>query len=267
MSRTTLGLFGCGTLAGIIADGLVTDLRDRYEVIGVCDIDTDAASRMAQKVSSRCCAGIDELLGLKPQMIIEAASAQVLRENAVKILEAGSDLLPLSVGAFADTEFFSEVEQAAIRCGRTVNIPSGAIGGFDLMGAGMAAGDLSAEILMEKPPRALVNSPAFKGTADDTEPMDVFEGTSAEAIKEFPKNVNVAVALGLATLGPDLTRVRVRSNPALSRNRHTVTLDGRFGSAKIVIEAAPSSNPSSSALAAYSVLALLKRLASPVKIG
>ena len=35
------------------------------------------------------------------------------------------------------------------------------------------------------------------------EPLRIFEGTAREAAKGFPANLNVAVALSLAGIGPD----------------------------------------------------------------
>ncbi len=263
----SIALLGCGTLASIIAEGIKNDLSAYYRVTAVCDINREAADKLAGELDCPAFTGLEDMLGVHPEIVVEAAAGSVLKEHALAIIGSGADLIPLSVGAFADRSFFEKVSEAAEKRGVTVRIPSGAIGGFDLMGAGMAAGELSAGVLTEKPPRALINSPWFTGTAEDTEPREVFSGSAAEAIEKFPKNVNVAVALGLATLGPDNTRVAIRSDPSLPRNRHTITLEGRFGKAVIAIEAAPSSNPGSSSLAAYSVLALLKRLASHVQIG
>ncbi len=263
----TLALLGCGTLASIIADGVARDLAREYRIIGVCDINSGAAENLAKKLGCEAFTELKDMLLKKPDIVVEAAAGPVLKENAVSILESGADLIPLSVGAFTDPGLYGRILEAAEKNGCTVHIPSGAIGGFDLMGAGMAAGGLTASVTTEKPPKALMNSQWFTGTEADTEVREVFSGSAAEAIEKFPKNVNVAVALGLATLGPANTKVNIRSNPALKRNRHTIELEGNFGKATIAIEAAPSSNPGSSSLAAYSVLALLKRMASPVQIG
>ena len=263
----TIAFLGCGTLAAIIAEGIKNDLSGHYSIIAVCDIREEAAKKLAAECGCQPFTDIEEMLKTGPDMVVEAAAGSVLKENAAAILKSGADLVPLSVGAFADPGFYGELSSLAEENGRTVHVPSGAIGGFDLMGAGMAAGCLSASVVTEKPPKALMNSPWFKGSPDDTEEREVFSGTALEAIEKFPKNVNVAVALGIATVGPDRARVSIRSVPGLPRNRHTITLDGNFGHAAVTIEAAPSSNPSSSSLAAYSVLALLKKLASPIKIG
>ena len=55
-----------------------------------------------------------------------------------------------------------------------------------------------------------------------TAPLKVFEGSAREAIAGFPANVNVAVALSLAGVGPDRTRVEIWADPGVTRNTHTI---------------------------------------------
>ncbi|HEY5365831.1 MAG TPA: aspartate dehydrogenase domain-containing protein, partial [Casimicrobiaceae bacterium] len=116
----------------------------------------------------------------------------------------------------------------------------------------------------EKPPRAFNGAAAE--TSDDAV-REIYRGSAREAIARFPQNVNVVAALSLATTGLDDTTITIRSNPRLTNNRHTVTLEGAFGSARLEVEARPSpDNPKSSLLAAFSVLSLLRKIASPIQI-
>ena len=46
-----------------------------------------------------------------------------------------------------------------------------------------------------------------------TEPLKIFDGTAREAAKGFPANLNVAVALSFAGIGPDRTRVQIWADP------------------------------------------------------
>ena len=93
----------------------------------------------------------------------------------------------------------------------------------------------------------------------------VFSGTAKEAIEYFPKNVNVAVATALATVGVDNTKVVIKSIPNLTSNKHEIQLLGNTMKITVGIESTPSNdNPKSSSLAAYSVIALLKNLVSTI---
>jgi len=170
--------------------------------------------------------------------------------------------------AFADDGFRKTIVRIAREAGRRIHVPAGAIGGLDIVQAAIAAGDVVAKITTEKSTEAILQRSAQAADGvRDAGPTDLFVGSAGDAIRRFPKNVNVAVTLSLALEDLDRATVVVRSNPALTRNRHCIELEGAFGRARIEIDAAPSSTiPRSSALASYSVLALLKRLASTLQI-
>ena len=93
----------------------------------------------------------------------------------------------------------------------------------------------------------------------------MFSGSAEEAIKLFPENINVAVAIALPTNGVADTKVVINSIPNAKSNKHSVKLIGETIRVEVIIESIPSAdNPKSSALAAYSVIALLKNLVSPI---
>jgi aspartate dehydrogenase len=122
-----------------------------------------------------------------------------------------------------------------------------------------------------KPPRALVGAPYLDahGIPLDAlrEATVVFDGSAREACRGFPANVNVAAAVSLAGIGPDRTRVRIVADPAIARNTHDIEVIGDFGRLTVHIENAPSANPRTGVLAAQSIIAVLKKLASPIRVG
>lgn len=94
---------------------------------------------------------------------------------------------------------------------------------------------------------------------------EIFSGSAKEAIKLFPKNVNVAVATALVTTGVEETKVAIRSIANRKSNKHIIKLTGETINVDLIIESTPSENsPKSSSLATYSVIALLKNLVSPI---
>jgi aspartate dehydrogenase len=238
-----------------------------YRLGAVLDASAERAQALADATGAVCCRDVAELLATGPEYVIEAANGSVLQDVAVACLDV-AHLVVLSTGAFADDAFRVTAERAAARSGRKIYIASGALGAFDLVQAARMAGPLEVRMRTCKPPRALTGAPSL---ADESLPQDVerdvFRGTARQAIAAFPQNVNVAVALSLAGVGVDETTITVTSTPAATRNRHIVELQGAFGSARLEIEARPSpDNPKSSLLAAYSVLALLRKLRSPIQI-
>ena len=88
----------------------------------------------------------------------------------------------------------------------------------------------------------------------------MFEGNALDAVKAFPKNVNVAAALSFAGLGPEKTEVCVIADPEATLNSHEVCAEGVFGRLTAKTENKPSPrNAKSSYLASLSAIAELRR--------
>jgi aspartate dehydrogenase len=95
----------------------------------------------------------------------------------------------------------------------------------------------------------------------------VFEGSAREAAAGFPANVNVAAALSLAGIGPDRTRVEIWADPTVDRNCHSIEVDADSARFSLKIENVPSENPRTGRITALSVLAALRKLHNPLRIG
>jgi Domain of unknown function DUF108 len=82
-----------------------------------------------------------------------------------------------------------------------------------------------------------------EGQSGAFEPLRVFEGTPREAAICFPANLNVAVALSLAGIGPDRMTLEIWADPSLERERAPGR--GRLGFCKLldVDRSVPSDNP------------------------
>ena len=162
------------------------------------------------------------------------------------------------MGALADPILRDSIEELAAGTGRKVYIPSGAIVGLDGLKTGKFA-DITRVVLRT------TKSPASLGIATDTR-MLVFKGTAADCIREFPKNINVAVAIELAS-GVE-AEVELWVDPAATRNIHELTYEGEFGEVTITVRNNPSpDNPATSYLAALSILTLLRNIDRPLQIG
>jgi aspartate dehydrogenase len=210
--------------------------------------------------------GFEALLE-RADVVVEAATQAALVERAPAILEAGRDLVVLSVGALLDHPEW--VERAAAR-GVRIHAPSAAIAGLDGLKGAAVDGHLDAVVMeTRKPPRGLAGAPGVAGLdlGALTAPTLVFEGTAREACRAFPANVNVVAAVSLAGLGPDRTCIRIHADPWIDRNRHTVTAEGAFGRLRIEIENVPSENPRTGKLAYLSTIAYLRDLGAPLRVG
>ena len=178
----------------------------------------------------------------------------------------------VSVGALADAEFFGRLIERAKQEGRRLYVPSGAIGGLDIIKAAVSGGLDECRLTTTKPPRALNGALYLREQGIDLETIReatvIFEGTAAQAVRCFPQNLNVAATISLAGLGLDRTTVRIIADPAATRNVHEVFVRGNFGEATIRLVNQPSlDNPKSSYLASLSVIATLQCVSQQFQLG
>ena len=87
-----------------------------------------------------------------------------------------------------------------------------------------------------------------------------------KAIEGFPKNVNVAVASAIASVGTEDMQVEITSCPGEKNNIHRITTENNLGKAVIEITSKPDpENPRSSIITAWSIVALLENLAGYIQ--
>jgi aspartate dehydrogenase len=74
--------------------------------------------------------------------------------------------------------------------------------------------------------------------------------------------------LALAGIGPDRTTIEIWADPAVDRNIHRIEVEADAARLMFQIENVPSlENPRTGRLTPLSVVALLKKLSSPLAIG
>lgn len=268
-----LGLIGCGSIGGAVVKAVAAGCLPGLQLAGIADpVGMEAAARVAAAVNCPFFDGVPCLLDVQPDLVLEAASADAVRSFAVDIFESGADLMIVSVGALADAEFFGRLIELAKRTNRRLHIPSGAIGGLDIVKAAVFGGLEECRLTTTKPPGTLSGAPYVRQRGIDLEsirqPTVIFEGTASQAVRYFPQNLNVAAAISLAGLGLERTTVRIVADPAATRNVHEVFIRGNFGEATIRLVNQPSpDNPKSSRLASLSVIATLHRVSQQFQIG
>jgi len=241
--KKALGIIGCGAIGTVIAKATANKIVDCDEVI-LYDVVVERAKKLGKSLSIKTVIvnNIDEMIRLNPKVIIEAASQQAVKEYANKILERSIHLIVLSVGALLDLDVKSN----------KIHIPSGAIGGLDAISSAALAGISEAILTTRKNPRSL-------GRSDKKETI-VYEGPAEEAVRLYPKNINVAATLALA-VQPAKLKVRIISDLNVTRNVHEIKIKWKHGEMllKFTNETHPE-NPKTSALAAWSAINLLKNL-------
>jgi len=202
-------------------------------------------------------------------IVVECAPAAVLRDISEPALAAGRTLIVLSCGALLDN---LDLIDLARRQGGRILVPSGALLGLDAVQAAAQGVISRIHMITRKPPNGLDGAPYLVehgiGVAGLDRAFCVFTGTAREAARGFPANVNVAAALALAGIGPDRTTIEIWADPGVTRNIHRIEVEADAARLTLQIENVPSlENPKTGRLTPLSVIALLRKLSSPLAIG
>ena len=204
---------------------------------------------------------INRLLEDDIDLIVEAATVSSVKRYLPKVIKR-KDAVIISVGAFSDETFLKNIYTVARENNHAIYLPSGAIGGLDLIqNAEATSGLKNVKITTRKPATVF-------GEEGLTKEKMIFNGSANRAIEKFPKNINVAIILSLAGIGTTKTSVEIIASPFITENEHTIEVSGEFGEMKTTIKNKPMpENENTSYLAALSVLGTILRKTSQIKIG
>lgn len=154
-----------------------------------------------------------------------------------------------------------------------VRLTTGAIGGLDLLTAaarpqGIPAGITHARITSTKLAASLVqpwmSDKDAAALVRAAQPIELFTGSVASAVEQFPGSLNVACALAAATGLWDETEVRLVADPSAELTTHDIEAHGAAGRYRFSITNEVSSHtPTSSAVVAEAVLRGVATLARP----
>ena len=262
-----VGLIGCGVIGSALIEAIIDGQLPDARLVAILSTSiSPAASRARRVLDTHLVDSIEALIAYKPNLVFEAAEHQAVRSYARTVLAAGIDLLLMSIGALADPDLRRDLTDLADQQGAAILIPSGAIGGLDVLRACQCQGELDQVVLTStKHPRALAGQPYILDRAvglDNLDaPLTVFDGSAAEACLAFPKSTNIAAAVSLAGLGFDRTRVCVVADPDAERTVHSLEARGGFGELELTLHNYPHpENPRTSYLACLGAVAAVKNL-------
>lgn len=263
-----LAQIGFGGIGQTVADSLNTDSEISYVVLAARPRQTADAKAMLGNVPIAESAA--ELLAPGPDLVVECASHDALRQYGEAVLGAGADLIAVSVGVLAEPAYRKRLLGAAEEGGARLIIPSGAIGGLDVVTAARHAALDNVTYVTRKAPALWRNTPAEEmiDLAAVSDPILFFDDTAERAALLFAEKANVAATLALAGLGFEKTRVQFWADPAYPRSTHEITLTG--GTGTMAIELANTVSPmdgKSSWLTAMSIVDAVRRRNATLQIG
>ncbi len=216
--KARVGILGYGKLGRAVAE-LVTRDSD-MELTAVYDVDVEKCS------GANCVKNVEELIS-RSQFVVETASAEAVMQYGCRILEAGRHLIAATVGAAA---------QLKCRGGGILFLPSGAVGGLDLLTA------VGGRVV-----HRVVKSGDFQAA-----------GRADELYWRYPRNLNASVALQLASGSEVQVAFQGGGEPGV--NIHEIEVEHPWGRAWIRLE--NRAVEQSSLVAARSIYATLKSAVS-----
>ena len=220
-----VGIGGFGAIGMDVGRTLdAGDIPGMYLAAVSANDQSGAAARMAEYVNQ---APVMELSALADHsdVVIECAPAAVFRDVAEAAVEKGRIFMPLSCGQMLN---HMDLVDRAKETGARIVVPTGALLGLDAV-RGAAEGEIESWRYDPQTAKRFEGAPHLVenniDVRDLSEALLVFDGSAREAVRGFPANVNVAVALSLAGIGPDRTTIQVWADPGLTRNTHTIKVE------------------------------------------
>lgn len=265
-SPIRIGIAGLGTIGKTIAKALDDGIPGlTLSAIGARD---EAKARASLSLKSNPVFTTAGLLAGHCDVVVECAPAALLSEISTPVLTAGKTMVVLSSSALLSNMHLITLAEEN---GGQIIVPTGALLGLDAVSAAAEGTIHSVKIITRKPVSGLLGAPYLveNGIGIDgiTEPKLIFSGSPREAAVGFAANMNVAVALSLAGIGQDRTTLEVWADPGIERNIHRVEVMADSASFSMEIQNIPSENPKSSQITALSVIATLRKMRAPLRVG
>lgn len=260
-----IGLIGKGNLGTYLLQKInIEQILPNTKITAILDEREKARDELPAFAAEYGCEAFQDIhsfLKFDVDVIVECSNIETAKTYAVDIIKK-KHLMIISIGAFADSSFSELLEHAALVSGHRFYLPSGAIGGLDVLKAAKLAGRIeTVKLTTRKPAHSLIS---------DTINVEkiLFEGSARDAIEQFPKNANVAIVLSLAGIGVERTTVHIIADPTVTQNIHQIKVKGSFGDFDITIKNNPSpDNPKTSHITGASILAALANIGGAVVIG
>lgn len=203
-------------------------------------------------------------------VVVECATFESFRMVVEPALAAGKHVIAISVAALADN---LDLIDLARDCGGKLQIANGALPGLDIIRCAAEGNIESVVLTSHMRPDSLAREPyvikrGLELNEELSEAVHIFSGTAREAAATFPRHFNVGVTLSLAGIGLDRTQIDIYAAPGLPGARHTVTVESDLINLELTAQNFPSvENNRTSRIVAPSILAALRSLRSPLRVG
>lgn len=265
-----VALGGFGNVAGQLVEAVRARPELGLEIAAISARDLERARRRAAALGLEAPVAPAERLPDHAGVVVECATYEGFRAVVEPAVRAGAHVVCVSVGALAVNLDLIDLAGAH---GGTLHIASGAMPGLDILRAAREAGIRSVRLTSHIRPESLahesyVTERGIDLGAADAGPVAVFSGSAREAAQHFPRHFNVAVALSLAGVGLDATKIEIFADARLPGARHRLRVVSEAVELDMTSQNLPSpENNRTSRIVAPSILAALRELRAPLRVG
>lgn len=269
MTKKAIGIIGCGAIGTALAEYADRNLKTYVAKLILFDTNNNAIGILAKKLENVSIAGSLIELIKQADLVIEAASPKIVTELLREVFAHKKDVMVMSIGGLLGNEhFIDKARENGIR----LILPSGAVAGIDGLKSAAIAGIESVTLTTRKGPKSIKGAPFLLDNNIDvdkiTKEIVIFEGTAIDAVKAFPKNINVSALISIAGIGAKKTKVKIVVSPEYTKNIHEIVIKSKAGIIITRSENVPSpDNPKTSYLAVLSAIACLKNYFDTVRMG
>ena len=236
--RLKIALIGYGAISQMLF-AIFRDRKPAIDIVGVL-VRPGRAKATQKQVGAKVAVveSLKALLKLKPDVVVEAASQQAVRDWGETILKKGIDFMVIATGAYGDPKLWKRHRVIAEKSGARLRLPSGAIAGLDGLLAMRHDGLSRVKYVSIKPPHAWSGTPAETDfdLPSIKEPTVIFRGTPADAGRLYPKNANLAVTVALCGAGLDKTEIELVADPTLPAGTNASRLEVEGDSGELRME-------------------------------
>jgi len=206
-----IGIIGFGQIGASLVEQIQSGAELNIQIDFIYDFDPDKRQSIPPGLVIE---SMDESRNFRPDLIVEAAHPEAVRQFAGSVLER-TDLMVMSVSALADADLEALIRKTCQKHGTCLYIPHGATLGLDGLKDGLSIWE-RVSITMKKNPRNLNFDAVPDIKRDDiTAETVLYDGPTRGVLPLYPKNVNSHATLALSTLGLDRTRSVLIADPSL----------------------------------------------------
>ena len=266
----TVALAGYGNVGRQLGPRLNAGEIPQVKLVAISAGNLDRAREAAADLDPRPLILPAAELPAHAEVVVECATYDAFAEIATATLTAGKTLVAVSVGALAAN---LDLIDLAERHGGVIQVANGAMPGLDEIRCAREGSIETVTLTSRIRPDSLAKEPyvrqqGFDFSTPPTEAVRVFKGTARQAAAAFPRHFNVAVALSLAGVGLDRTRIEVWCDPAIPGAIHHVEVDAEVIRLDMTAFNRPSAaNRNTSRIVAPSIMAALRNMVSPIRVG